>query len=301
MDIKYYSNKDIDKKKWDDCIANAGNSLIYAYSFYLDNIAKNWDALILNDYEAVMPLTWNKKYGIKYLYQPPFTQQLGIFSKKPVTENTTQQFVALAKTTFKFAEIFLNFPDAGAATKPCANFILALDQPYKDIEANYKATFIKSLKHSKKNMPIYLDAKNYMEVIDAHIKEYSKRTPHVKEKDYAAFANICRIALSKKMLVIKKVISPHNELLAIALLLKDNNRLYNILSAVPKQARTSEANYFLYDELIKEFSGQVKALDFEGSDIRGIAEFYKKFGAVDQPYYFLRYNDLPWPLRYLKG
>jgi hypothetical protein len=77
--IQYLSNQQIDKTKWDHCIDNAGNGLIYAYSFYLDNMAKNWDALVLNDYEAVMPLTWNKKYGIHYLYQPFFDGSIGSF------------------------------------------------------------------------------------------------------------------------------------------------------------------------------------------------------------------------------
>jgi hypothetical protein len=263
-------------------------------------MAKNWDALVLNDYEAVLPLTWNKKYGIRYLYQPPFIQQLGIFSKEAITESLVNAFIDLIKTKFQFAEIFLNIADPRSFTKPCANFILALDKPYKNTEANYKATFIKSLKHAKKSMPLYLSTQNYMEAIDAHIKEYAKRTTHVKERDYKAFATACELASAKNMLVVRKAISPDNELLAITLLLKDTNRLYNIMSVVPKRARSREANYFLYDEIIKEFSQQVNFLDFEGSDISGIAEFYKKFGAVDQPYYFLRFNHLPWPFKYLK-
>ena len=32
-----------------------------------------WDALVLDDYAAVMPLTWRRKYGTRYLYQPAFT------------------------------------------------------------------------------------------------------------------------------------------------------------------------------------------------------------------------------------
>ena len=300
MEIKYFTNKEIDKKKWDNCIANANNSLIYAYSFYLDNMAKNWDALVLNDYEAVMPLTWNKKYGIRYLYQPAFIQQLGIFSKESIAESTMRAFIDRIKIEFQFAEIFLNIADPRSFTKPCANFILPLNKAYKNIEANYKPSFIKSLKHAKKSMPLYLSPQNYMEAINTHIKEYGKRTTHVKDKDYKAFAAVCEFASAKNMLVVRKAISPDNELLAITLLLKDTNRLYNIMSVVPKQARSREANYFLYDEIIKEFSQQVNALDFEGSDISGIAEFYKKFGAIDQPYYFLRFNNLPWPLKYLK-
>ncbi|WP_315816464.1 hypothetical protein [Paraflavitalea speifideaquila] len=56
--------------KWDRCIADAPNGLIYGYSFYLDKMADNWDGLVLNNYEAVMPLPWKKKWGIYYLAHP---------------------------------------------------------------------------------------------------------------------------------------------------------------------------------------------------------------------------------------
>ena len=61
--IRYIQHEEIDKAKWDSCIANAGNSLIYGYTWWLDNISPGWHALVLNDYDAVMPLTWRKKYG----------------------------------------------------------------------------------------------------------------------------------------------------------------------------------------------------------------------------------------------
>ena len=81
MPVHYITYQQIDKSKWDNCIDTAANGLVYGYSFYLDAMAKHWDALVLDDYEAVMPLTWRKKFGIRYLYQPAFTQQLGIFYK----------------------------------------------------------------------------------------------------------------------------------------------------------------------------------------------------------------------------
>ena len=56
LDIQYLLHYEIDKSKWDKCINGADNGLIYGYSFYLDHMAKHWDALVLNDYEAIMPL-----------------------------------------------------------------------------------------------------------------------------------------------------------------------------------------------------------------------------------------------------
>ncbi len=92
MEIRYLTYQQIDKTKWDACIDNAENGLVYAYSFYLDAMAKNWDGLVLNEYEAVMPLTWNKKYSIHYLYQPPFTACLGVFGKT-LTAETINEFL----------------------------------------------------------------------------------------------------------------------------------------------------------------------------------------------------------------
>ena len=81
FNIKYLLHHQIDKTKWDRCIKGADNGLIYGHSFYLDHMARHWDGLVLNDYEAIMPLPWNKKYGIYYLYQPFLCAQLGIFGK----------------------------------------------------------------------------------------------------------------------------------------------------------------------------------------------------------------------------
>ena len=79
--IRYLRHEEIDKEKWDRCIDNAPNGLIYAYSYYLDAMSTHWDGIVSGDYQSVFPLTWNKKYGIKYLYQPFLTAQLGIFGE----------------------------------------------------------------------------------------------------------------------------------------------------------------------------------------------------------------------------
>jgi hypothetical protein len=127
--IRYLVNKDIDKEKWDNCIDNAANGLIYGYSFYLDAMAKNWDALVLNDYEAVMPLTWNKKYGICYLYQPPFLQQLGIFNTTTLREEVKNAFIMAGLKRFRFVELFVNFKIG----EDQPNFILPLHEPFEKI------------------------------------------------------------------------------------------------------------------------------------------------------------------------
>src|SRR5258708_37472695 len=107
--IKYLEHKSIDKKKWDDCIANSSNGMVYGSSWFLDIVSPGWNALIDDDYNAVMPLTWRKKYGFHYLHQPFFTQQLGIFSiEKKIPDRTANEFLKAIPGRYRFIEIQLN-------------------------------------------------------------------------------------------------------------------------------------------------------------------------------------------------
>jgi hypothetical protein len=105
--IRYVKRKDIDTQKWDECIRSASNSIVYVYSFYLDAIAEKWDALIKNDYEAVMPLAWNEKLGIKYIYQPFFMAQTGVFGRSINTE-LIDSFINALPPDIKYADIDLH-------------------------------------------------------------------------------------------------------------------------------------------------------------------------------------------------
>ena len=296
MPVRYVTYQQIDKIKWDACIKRAHNSLIYAYCFYLDAMATYWDALVLDDYAAVMPLTWNKKFGINYLYQPPFMQQLGIFGSAPLKQEVQQLFVAAAMQCFRFAEIFVNFP----TVRPQPNFVLPLQQPYPVLKQGYKTDLLKNLKHAEKFSLHYKATDDIVTAVDLFQAYYAAKTPHVKQRDYEQFLKVCETAKHNGMLQIRMVVDDNEVTLAIALLLKDNKRLYNIMSTVTVAGRQCEANHYLFDQVIQEFCAQQIVLDFEGSSIPGIAGFYQKFGAVNEPYFLLRYNQLPWPLKYFK-
>jgi hypothetical protein len=64
-------------EKWDRCINESSNALIYGTTTYLDHLADHWPGIVLNDYEMVMPVAWRKKLGIRYCYHVPFIQQFG--------------------------------------------------------------------------------------------------------------------------------------------------------------------------------------------------------------------------------
>ena len=74
--------------------------------------------------------------------------------------------------------------------------------------------------------------------------------------------------------------------------MKDERRYYNLMMCATPNCKRAICRPFLYNELIKEFSHSGMMLDFEGSDIAGIEFFYKGFGAVNQPYFKMHFNNL---------
>ncbi|MCX6283824.1 MAG: hypothetical protein NTW31_06290 [Bacteroidetes bacterium] len=92
--ISYLKHNEIDRARWDGCISRSLNRRVYAFSWYLDIVAPAWEALVSDDYLSVFPLTPGRKAGVCYLFQPFFTQQLGLFSSNPIGEENAEKFMS---------------------------------------------------------------------------------------------------------------------------------------------------------------------------------------------------------------
>ena len=78
--IQYIAYNNLDYEKWDKCIIGSVNGSVYAKSWYLDIVCEQWDALVLNDYEAVMPLP--KKVGYNIYISAIYVSAAGLFHKR---------------------------------------------------------------------------------------------------------------------------------------------------------------------------------------------------------------------------
>lgn len=298
MNIRHVLHNDIDKEKWEACVKNADNSLVYAWPFYLDIMSPGWDALVMDDYEAVMPLTGNKKWGISYLRQPAFTQQSGIFGKQKFDKTLSNLFLKKAVALFPFIEISLNYANEieNAGIKKC-NLILPLNSSFDEI----KKAFRKDLVSKAINAALQYSSSEEIEMaIQVFRENYAQKLAHINNESYENLYRLCIELKSREQLLIRKVNSPDGKLLTISILFKDTKRIYYILAATVPEGRSVDSNAFLLHEIIKEFSGQNLLFDFEGSDIPSIQFFFKKFGAIEQPYHFVRINQLPFWKKIIK-
>jgi hypothetical protein len=301
--IKYLTHSEIDIAKWDLCIEQSVNSLVYGYSWYLNKLAPGWCALVLNDYEAVMPLTGNKKLFINYLYQPFFTQQLGVFYKNMSVQSRPQDFLDAIPAKYKFADINLNdrneIENGKYHIKKRKNFVLDLNYPYEKLYKGFDEHCTRNIKKSKKHNQSVRPLDPAVAV--AFYQKYKAlNTSAVLPKDYENFLEVLLTAETKQLLLCRGVYSDKNELTAVGVFLIHKDRIIYLLGGASEVGRELRSMFFLFDDLILEQSNKPLELDFEGSEIPGIARFFKGFGAEKRPYYKLYLNRLPWPFSWLK-
>ena len=118
-------------------------------------VAPGWEGLVSDDYESVMPLVGNRKYGINYLYQPAFTQQLGVFSKLVLSEHLVNDFIEAIPRKFKFAEINLNtfnkFSGEVIESQSWLTHELDLIKPYESLAKSYSTNLRRNIKKAESN------------------------------------------------------------------------------------------------------------------------------------------------------
>ncbi len=291
----------IDIEKWDNCVANNAEGLVYATTNYLNFMAENWSGLVVDDYAAIMPLPWKKKLGIRYLYTPPFTQQLGFIGKIDITTTQLQQVL---QQFVKYGDYLFNHQNNGFCESfifsERSNYILNLNQPYHAINSSYKKSFKANLAKAIKQDLLYKTSDNFEYAIQLFQNYNQTKITHVSNCDFNNFKQLCSTLFNKNQLIIREVLDANKTLLCVIVSVKDSKRFYNLINHTSIKGRDIEANYFLYDSLLSEFAESPMIFDFEGSDLIGVKHFYKSFGAINQPYYQWHFNQLPWPLNWLK-
>lgn len=304
--INYTKHSKIDKKKWDRCIRNSINGNIYAWSWYLDAVSENWDALISDDYQFVMPLTWRQKWGFKYLYRPLLSQQLGVFSPELINEDILTEFLRKIPGKYRLIEITLNkynsLKTQEFAVSQHVSCELDLIAEYSTLETGYSQNNRRNIKKLDKNNLKYdpdVRAEEFLSLMWEDSSAGSAILLHPNNQ--IILQSLLRSMKHQQSGRIIGARNPEDQLIAAVLFGFSHDKWYYLAPVNSDKGRENRALFGIIDLLIKEQSGKTLTLDFEGSDIPGLARFYTGFGAKSYNYSFIRRNTLPWPISIFKG
>ncbi|MDR2121789.1 MAG: hypothetical protein LBP34_01565 [Flavobacteriaceae bacterium] len=287
--IKKYSHTHIDKEKYTYCLQQSINYRIYAELWYLDIVSpEGYDVLVLNDYQAVMPIPYRKKLGLKFVSQPVFCQQLGIFYKEKIsTENFNLFFSSLKK--YRVRAYCFNEENTGffpPEQRRRNNQILYLNLPYDKIFKNFNSNRKREIKKIS-DETLSIEKQISFNEIDRLFKDQDFYAQHQSDKIQQILNKNHEKKVIEQVSLIKE-----NKIIAHITFLVSKDRLISILPLRDKSFGMKGSISYLLNHIINEYSDSGKIVDFEGSMLPGVADFNRSFGAVTKNY--VEYKNFKW-------
>ncbi|HSZ25103.1 MAG TPA: hypothetical protein VK766_05270 [Cytophagaceae bacterium] len=302
--IHYIKHDTINRTKWDALIERAVNKNFYAYTWYLDLVCEGWDALVEDDYCSVMPVTKGQKFFLKYVYQPMFAQQLGVFSEREITQDKVSQFLAILSKKYKYIEMNLNYENTfsveGFHQTQMINYEVPLNNSYEELRKKYKLDTRWQVKKSLLNNLTIEKTKDTLLTIKMFQKNKGHIYTNIKQKNYNTLQRLVEGLLLLGKAEVWHVKDEKGTVLVGAFFFMFENRIIFSFSGRTEEARDKKAMYFLCTKVIEEHSSKNIIFDFAGSNDPGVGNFYRSFGAQERKYLRIKKNELPFFVKWLK-
>lgn len=108
MPIQILRNNEIDFARWDRSLFRSLNGNVFGLSWFLNITAPDWEAMVEDDYQMLMPLPVHVRWKRKLISMPPFTWQLGIFSNRIMEPELLSAFLNRLPASYRIHGITLN-------------------------------------------------------------------------------------------------------------------------------------------------------------------------------------------------
>lgn len=235
----------------------------YGLSWWLDTVSPGWEALVKGDYEAVMPLPVKKRYGISYLVQPYFSQQLGLFGQEDTAE-------FLDRIPYLSYDFNLNFRNVYKSSrfKMHVNYIINnVSKPDSNTIRNIRKAD---------------NALEYRLITPAEFRGlWVSENRWLGDESSLLLENLITECRKHGMDMLIGAFSG-SELVSAIFAILTNERIILLAPVSNQIGKRTSAMFGIISYIIK--NNQDKIIDCEGSMLPGVARFYRGFGAVEQNY-----------------
>ncbi|MCG8410402.1 MAG: hypothetical protein MI739_03855 [Bacteroidales bacterium] len=296
MKVKYIKNNQIDLGKWDNRINNSINGTIFAFSWYLNILCENWDALILDDYNYVMPILYYKKMNQDIILSHKLGKYMGVFSNKILSENIVKQFVKkLPKKSLLTHIIFNKYNKLNSEwVSKERTYELDLIQPYYKISEYFDLEFWRGLHIATRKQIAIIKGLRTQDLIDFIKTPKTTTYPALNKKDFQKIRMILAQGLNYNLIEIYGAYNTTNELCATVVFIKSKEKIYTLLSSISRNGTNTFAMHLIINKFIETHSEKKLTLNLENITSINNIDFFTGVGAQELYYYKYYRNQLPW-------
>lgn len=275
MTFEVLHRRDLNVDKWNRRVIEQ-QSEIYSHTSFLDLCTDaDWKAIIWGDYNRVLPIYRKRKWGIiPYVCMPPFCQK---WDARYLSNNDIQRVLEYLRRRNVRVDIrIITSKNSTIVGQTKENFILEKGKrTYEELFGDYSSLLKKNLMRAKGEI---IENENPSEV-KAFLSNNEMYINYVKEDSRPILEKI----LSGKCLE-SKILSLRFEgsIEAVLIVPVWNQVGYTIFPYTSAKGRAIQAMSMLMDHLVKDDT--LLSINFEGSSIPSIANFYKQFNARSEQY-----------------
>lgn len=278
--IRRLRYNEIDFVKYSRCLENSEQKKYSATNDFLDTTSeKQWEILVYNDYEAVMPVPFVKKYGIKIVHNPKLCQQLGVFSPKDDIQ-LNEAFLHFLEKNYLIRAYPLNdCNQLQTKLRLKKNFLLYPDS-YEKVYARYSPKRKRKLrlddevvKNSEIKTISYEEAKLFIENNMIGLSKENDLPDFMRIFEASYHLNYLKFSAFFYHHKIINIIATYSDCNMVALLGTFNDKDYVKISGAS----------VLIDTVIRE-TIETHIFDFEGGELPNIEEFFRGFRPELKPY-----------------
>ncbi|GAB4032328.1 GNAT family N-acetyltransferase [Spirosoma jeollabukense] len=306
--LQVLSRHQINSSAWDASVAASSQRILYGYSWYLDAVLPGpdwkWVGIVNVDingqYQAVMPIPLRRKRvaGIAYhwvVHQPFFCQFLNIFSRDESVD--TVPFFQLMQQEFRYGSMFsirksfvnqLSFSTFQTQTTHVLDLLIG----YERISQRYSHDRASNLRRAHLANWTIIDSTDPEPLLTLFRKYQANGIDGgVADWAYDIFRNLVA-ELNKRNLVVLRYATREHRIEAGALFVQEGDRIIYLFNAASEAGRQGNARTLLIDQMIRKKAGDALIFDFESPEKPSIRDFYRSFGAFEEPFYTVRWNRL---------
>lgn len=300
--FKYLHHRDIDFEKWDLCVASTEAPQPYGFSWYLNWLAPSWDAVIYGDYDVIMPIFPQRKFGLNFTTRPFGTQSTGPFAKIQLSSKWVEAIVNYAMSTLQYGEFFLApqtpLPKNWTSTS-YANYVLHTLDCYEGLYSGYSTQNKRSIKKANKVALEWAQWSSVDEAISLW-KVNTQEQTNITDENIGQLKKLLEFCHYQNRGKLYAVRDEYNQLAGAQFWIHHHGRSTLLLNATSPWGKDNGISAWLIDQHIRTLAGTDYIIDFEGSSIEGLERFYKGFGAHSKPFYMHVENKLPFWARSFK-
>ncbi|HVB86733.1 MAG TPA: GNAT family N-acetyltransferase [Candidatus Dormibacteraeota bacterium] len=287
---------------WDDLVHRSPHGTVFHYSWWLNIAAQKFNILVVRDKHGAMcggvPLPLKRRGGLKLFHAPQLTPFLGpIFDIEGIKEPCDQLFLMRSAGELMAHDMprFDSFRCMVGARGPDLQGFL-----WSGFRAELAYTFRMMAGTSVEQVEAH--------VTRTHLQKLSKAkrlgVSVTKNDDLDAFAKLCKIgsvhgnrtlhpdelpirlwsaALKRRASDFYLARASSNQPIAALLTVHDTRTTYQIVSALDSSQREIPGSYVLLWTALQEALAAKRDFDFEGSALRGVEQYYRRWGPVAVP------------------